>query len=595
MKKFAALPLEFLFAICTALLVLAGCTADYDTFGASDYHKMNEIGFEEQDGNPSIYESERKIVVSLAEIPDSLDTWDSVTIGNLDISSMATLHLVTSKFKEFPEDSVAIDSLAQEVSYSKDRLREGDKLRIPSSAVIYVVVVSESGIPAMWQIAFEIPEKPEVSSSSKDEDPEDDPEEDTGKSSAGKNSDSSSSSAKDSDKSSSSGKSSSSSKGGDSSSSKGSDNNSASSESSSSAGGEEPESSSSEIPADAPKLLKISVGEGNVVGNIDQDAGTVFLDMDYATDLDLRNLVVKSLEVSEGAKVNIQKGKSYDFTHGYKVTLTSDGGERTYTVKAGYQYPGSDFNHWVKDAFNNKNDINGWDNGNNDAISSTKTLTVNENEEVIKMESINASILGIGRFASGNMFIGYFNPKGVGTLKLTGYDDGNELIDFGRPFYGRPKFVEFDVKYEGKKDSCDLYVILENRSRTSNEGKNQYRTSSDVNTMVASAWYRATTVESEDDPDVVSITDAKRSGYKTIRLALKYGEPLEGSPIFNSSVFNSKLKNSAGINNSMVRTDSPDDFAVTHIRVVVASSALGNVYKGTVGATLWVDEMRLFY
>ncbi|MBR4783943.1 MAG: PCMD domain-containing protein [Fibrobacter sp.] len=607
MNKFAALPLEFLLAICTALFVLAGCTADYDTFGASDYHKMNEIGFEEQDGNPSIYESEHKIIVSLAEIPDSLDTWDSVTIGNLDISSMATLHLVTSKFKEFPEDSVAIDSLAQEVSYSKDRLREGDKLRIPSSAVIYVVVVSESGIPDLWQIAFEIPEKPEVSSSSKDEDPEDDPEEDTGKSSTGKNSDSSSSSAKDSDKSSSSGKSSSS-KGGDSSSSKGSDNGSASSDGSSSskansssstegnssAGGEEPQSSSS-VPASAPKLLKISVGEGNVVGNIDQDAGTVFLDMDYATDLDLRDLVVKSLEVSEGASVNIQKGKSYDFTRGYKVTLTSDGGERTYTVKAGYQYPGSDFNHWVKDAFGNKNDINGWDNGNNDAISSTKTLTVNENEEVIKMESINATVLGIGRFASGNMFIGYFNPKGVGTLKLTNYDDGNELIDFGRPFYGRPKFVEFDVKYEGKKDSCDLYVILEHRSRTSNEGKNQYRTSSDVNTMVASAWYRATTVESEDDPDVVSITDAKRSGYKTIRLALKYGEPLEGSPIFNSSVFNKNLKNSAGINNSMVRTDSPDDFDVTHIRVVVASSALGNVYKGTVGATLWVDEMRLIY
>jgi len=29
--------------------------------------------------------------------------------------------------------------------------------------------------------------------------------------------------------------------------------------------------------------------------------------------------------------------------------------------------------------------------------------------------------------------------------------------------------------------------------------------------------------------------------------------------------------------------------------VVMASSALGNLYKGTVGATLWVDEMRLFY
>lgn len=591
--RFMPVCIAFLFS----LFVLAGCTADYDTFGTSDYRKMNGIGFEEQDGNPAIYEMEHKIVVSLAELPDSIDEYDSVTIANLDISSMATLHLVTSKFKEFPEDSTSIDSLGQAVSYSKNRLHEGDKIRIPASNTVYVVVVSESGIADIWQIVFEVPEP--KSSSSKKESAE--------SSSSEKDSDSSSSE-EDSSKSSSSKKGESSSdKAGDPSSSSKKESTessgSAKPESSSSSGNnpessasheDNPESSSS-VPASAPKLLKISVGEGNVVGNIDQDAGTVFLDMDYATDLDLRDLEVISLEVSEGAIVNIKKGRSYDFSRGYKVTVSSNGGERTYTVKAGYQYPGSDFNHWVNDAFNNKNDIEGWDNGNNDAISSTKTLTVNENEQVIKMESINATVLGIGRFASGNMFIGYFNPKGVGTLKLTSYDDGNELIDFGRPFYGRPKFVEFDVKYDGKKDSCDLYVILEHRSRTSNEGKNQYRGSNDVNTMVASAWYRATTVDSDEDPDVVSITDAARSGYKTIRLALKYGEPLAGSPIFKSSVFNKDLKNSAGINNSMVRTDSPDDFDVTHIRVVGASSALGNLYKGTVGATLWVDEMRLLY
>ena len=207
------------------------------------------------------------------------------------------------------------------------------------------------------------------------------------------------------------------------------------------------------------------------------------------------------------------------------------------------------------------------------------------------MESQTAVI----KFASGNMLIAYFNPKDVSALSMAGYDDGNELIDFGRPFYGRPKYVEFDVKYEGKGDSCDLYVILEHRSRTSNEGKNQYRTSSDVNTMVASAWYRAKTVESEDDPDVVSITDAERSGYKTIRLAFKYGEPEEGSPIFNSSVLTKGLKNKNGIDNHLDVTDSPDDFDVTHIRAVMASSALGNLYKGEVGATLWVDEMRLIY
>lgn len=579
MKMFKnGLSLKWLLAafLCAALF---GCTADYDTFGQSDYRVFNEIAFEEGESGAMLYADEHKIVVSLDEIPDSLETWDSATISLLDISSMATLHLVDGKFKEFPSDSAALDSLAQELSYVKDRLHEGDKVRIPSSGTVYLMLVSESGIPSLWQVVFEIPEKKVKSSSSKDEPGDTDAK-------------SSSSSAKEG---------SSSSKTGDSFSGK-SDASSSSKEpassgdGNSSAGGDEPESSSSvTVPANAPKLLRLIAGAGEVEAEIDQDAGTVFLNMNYNIDLDLRDLEIKGLELSDGATASVKVGESYNFARGLKVTLENDGVERTYTVKAGYQYPGSDFNTWVKDDFGNKNDIAGWDNGNNSAISSTKTLTVNENEQVVKMESIDAKILGIGKFASGNMLVAYFNPKGVGTLNLTKYDDGNELIDFGRPFYGRPKYVEFDVKYEGKGDSCDLYVILEHRSRASNEGKNQYRTSSDVNTMVASAWYRATTVESEDDPDVVSITDAEREGYKTIRLAFKYGIPYDSSPIYNSSVLTKGLKNKNGIDNHLDPTDSPDDFDVTHIRVVMASSALGNLYKGSVGATLWADEMRLIY
>ena len=348
-----------------------------------------------------------------------------------------------------------------------------------------------------------------------------------------------------------------------------------------------------------PRLLSMKIaGSTAVIDSADEGGGRVFhVHCDNLTYLaDLKNLVVSDIELTDGATVSgISEGNAFDLSRGLSVSVSNGEETAEYVVQAGYQYPGSDFNHWVKDAFDHKNDIDGWDNGNNDAISSTKTLTVNENEQIIKMESINATVFGIGRFASGNMFIGYFNPKGVGTLKLTGYNDGNELIDFGRPFSGRPRFVEFDVKYQGKGDSCDLYIILEHRSRTSNEGKNQYRTSSDVNTLIASAWYRATTVTSEDDPDVVSITDASRAGYKTVRLALKYGVPLAGSPIYKSSVFNKKLKNTNGIDNHMVQTESPDDFDVTHIRIVMASSALGNLYEGSVGATLWADEVRLFY
>lgn len=585
MKMFKnGLSLKWLLAafLCAALF---GCTADYDTFGQSDYRVFNEIAFEEGESGAMLYADEHKIVVSLDEIPDSLETWDSATISLLDISSMATLHLVDGKFKEFPSDSAALDSLAQELSYVKDRLHEGDKVRIPSSGTVYLMLVSESGIPSLWQVVFEIPEKKVKSSSSNKESGDTDAKSSSSSAKEG------SSSSKTGDSSSGKSDASSSSKepAGSSSSVKG-DGSASSGDGNSSAGGDEPESSSSvAVPANAPKLLRLIAGAGEVEAEIDQDAGTVFLNMNYAIDLDLRDLEIKGLELSDGATASVKVGESYNFARGLKVTLENDGVERTYTVKAGYQYPGSDFNTWVKDDFNNMNDIDGWDNGNN---SYAKELTTNaEGKSVIKMESQTAVI----KFASGNMLVAYFNPKGVSAISMAGYEDGNELIDFGRPFYGRPKYVEFDVKYEGKGDSCDLYVILEHRSRTSNEGKNQYRTSSDVNTMIASAWYRATTVESEDDPDVVSITDAEREGYKTIRLAFKYGIPYDSSPIYNSSVLTKGLKNKSGIDNHLDPTDSPDDFDVTHIRVVMASSALGNLYKGSVGATLWADEMRLIY
>ncbi len=585
MKMFKnGLSLKWLLAafLCAALF---GCTADYDTFGQSDYRVFNEIAFEEGESGAMLYADEHKIVVSLDEIPDSLETWDSATISLLDISSMATLHLVDGKFKEFPSDSAALDSLAQELSYAKDRLHEGDKVRIPSSGTVYLMLVSESGIPSLWQVVFEIPEKKVKSSSSNKESGDTDAKSSSSSVKEG------SSSSKTGDSSSGKSDASSSSKepAGSSSSVKG-DGSASSGDGNSSAGGDEPESSSSvAVPANAPKLLRLIAGAGEVEAEIDQDAGTAFLNMNYAIDLDLRDLEIKGLELSDGATASVKVGESYNFARGLKVTLENDGVERTYTVKAGYQYPGSDFNTWVKDDFNNMNDIDGWDNGNN---SYAKELTTNaEGKSVIKMESQTAVI----KFASGNMLVAYFNPKGVSAISMAGYEDGNELIDFGRPFYGRPKYVEFDVKYDGKKDSCDLYVILENRSRTSNEGKNQYRTSSDVNTMVASAWYRATTVESEDDPDVVSITDAEREGYKTIRLAFKYGIPYDSSPIYNSSVLTKGLKNKSGIDNHLDLTDTPDEFDVTHIRVVMASSALGNLYKGSVGATLWADEMRLIY
>ncbi len=697
------------FLALIACFLLGACTADYDTFDASDYGNLNEIHFAEEVSNPSVYASERKILVTLAEAPDSLTFWDSLTISEVDMSNLASIHLVESVVREFPQDSSAWDSLANAVAYASKSLKIGKKLRVPESRKIYVAVVSESGKVAVWQISFQLQNADLPSSSS---------EIAVSSSSA----ESSSSEAV---------KSSlaelnlvfknqlKENRFGDTIAIKliyGSSLDSAVLESyriserakvspvpdsvdvwaavqnfsvtaedgsvrlwtlileiadenekaladkellSISAEGEvspatvdsanktvvlhlksstaaakalvsveisasahhdltspldlrtpkrltifaEDGSSvewtlSASVEFTAPRIRGISIGTGNIEGRVDSLNGEIFFEMDYRTDLDLRHLKVQGISLSDGAQIEgLKEGESYDFSRAKEVSVVNDVGEsETYRLQAGYAYPNSDFNTWTKDAFDNRNDVDYWDNGNNSAISATKTLTVSDaGETVVKMESKDAKILGVGRFASGNMLVAYFNPNNVSTLNMTKYDDGNELIDFGRPFYGRPQYVEFDVKYEGLGDSCDLYVLLENRSRTSNEGKNQYRTSSDVNTLVASAWYRDKTVNSTEDPDVVNIRDATRAGYKTIRLKFKYGKPHSNSPIYNSSVFTASLKNSAGIDNHLVETDSPEEFDVTHIRVVMASSALGNLYKGSVGATLYCDEMRLIY
>ena len=887
-----------LFFVCFLLLV--GCSADFDTFGTSDYNELKDIKFVEQEMGTTIYGDEHLIKITLEAPPESDSTWDSVTIEWISISNMASAHLVESKFKAFPSDVDERDSLAKTLAYDKKALKKGDKIRLPASQVVYLVVVSESGTPSLWKIEFSIPGVEPSNASSTDSDSGDTPETQNSSDSSGDDDDPESSSSPQLN-----------------------GNNSltisfkgeienvvvkdtilvtfaqgtklsavvldtayvhrkasidrdpksitdwskvqkftvtaengeaktwyvvvkaiqssendlmlafengfldskdentlavklaygssiaaarlkangvtlspgatiapkpdtisvwkasqdfvvtaedgtaktwtvtlaiaaegetASSEKelvSISAAGQieaatidasnktvvlhlpnasalstvqltiavsekashnfssstidlrqpreliihaqdmssvtwtisadyplsaeadiesfETEDFTSEVQIDklnrkitlsvpfgtdlsevyfsatvsqgasitspkygyldlssksaemvitaangytakwtvtatevvpAPQIKSIAIGNnGKVAGTIDQSKGTIFFDIDYKKDLNLRSLLVKSLSLSDGATTSdIAEGSSYDFAMPKTVTVSnSAGASKVYTLQAGYQYLNSNFNSWKKDEFGNYNDVEGWDNGNN---SYANTLTTSqEGGQVIKMESQMAVV----KFASGNMLIAKFNPNDVAPGSMAGYDDGNELIDFGKPFYGRPKYVEFDVKYDGKGDSCDLYLMLESRLdkdgniRTANSGSNVGRISTDVNTLVASAWYRATTVTSEDDPDVKSIGDAARSGYKTIRLAIHYGKPLTGSPIYASRAFATSLKHKDGIDNHVVETATPDQFPVTHIRVVMASSALGNEYKGSEGATLWVDEMRLIY
>ena len=571
-----------------AIVLLNGCSADYDTLGVSDYRNLEEISFAEQDGSSMVYSAEHSMEFDFVAPPESLETWDSLTVENIDLSHFASLYLVDDKIKEFPEDSLELDSLAEKVSYSKSALKPGDKIRVPSSHVVYVVVVSESGKKSIWKLILNVPESEKSSSSVKNA---------TSSSSAKKTSSSSakkaSSSSAKSVASSSSAKSAASSSSAGNSSGKSSSSSLGSSsskdgkpvESSSSVANESLGSSDSVSESPAPRILSLSIAGKSA--EFDADRKTFHVDdLDFRTDL--TTLELSEMELSEGATANVEVGESYDFGSGIQVTVTNANDEsETYTVKAGYQLPGSNFNSWKGD------DVTP------DSIWGNANTILTTTEKITSGSMIGAKIQtssALTKTASGSLYTAVFNPKGVGTLSMASsstWPDGNELLDFGKPFNARPEFMEVKFSYEGKGDSCDIYILLENRTGD----KNVNRKSSDVNKLVASAWFRSTKADNSgrENPDVVSVSAPDENGMRTLRLKLQYGEPLAGSPIENSSTFNTKLEssNKSAINNGLVQGSG--DEPVTHIRVVFASSADGNHYKGTKGATLVIDEMKLIY
>lgn len=545
------------------MIVLGACSADYDTFDTSDYRELKEIAVAEQDGSPAIYSEQHRIEFDLVDVPDSLETWESVTIEELNLSHFATLHLAEGKIKNFPTDSAGLDSLANKVKYSKNTIEEGEIIQIPSSHVLYVVVVSESGKKSVWQLTFNIPNvEPESGSESSSSSAKSSSSAESKSSSSEKSDKSSSSESKES-----------------SSSSQKSDEPDSSAATSSSSESDEPGS------AEAPKILALSIAGKDAV--IDEERKSIHVD-DLAFRTDLTALELSAMELSEGAEASVTVGESYDFGAGVQVKVTNEDDESvTYSVKAGYQLPGENFNSW------NKNDVSPdsiWGNANTILTTTEKKTSGSMIGAMIKTGS------ALTKIASGSLYTADFNPNGVGTLSMASsstWPDGNELLDFGKPFAARPEYMEVKFSYEGKGDSCDIYILLENRTGN----KNVNRKSTDVNTLVASAWFRSTKADNSgrENPDVVSVSEPDENGMRTLRLKLKYGVPLEGSPIENSSTFDTRLKssNKSAINNGLVQGTGEEP--VTHIRVVFASSADGNHYKGVSGATLIVDEMKLIY
>lgn len=667
------------------------CTADYDALGTSDYGSLESISFVEQDGSTIVYSGEHRMVFSLLAPSDSANTWDSITVKDVETSHFASLYLVDSKFREFPTDSASLDSLARQVSFERRPVRKNSRIRLPKSQILYVVVVSESGKPSIWKWSFQIPG---VTPDSEEEDPDTSSAAELSRENAlfvefenqvrvdtlgdtlqvkmpsGASLDSvqlkswsvseraAVSPSPDSIRAW-----------------KDSQGFTVTAEDGSErtwtvrfafAGSLEilyiaakrqsmaeiddaactvtfyfeseealktveidslllSDGASSDIPSRldltterifdisngdssktwtlrgkvksfSPQILSLQIENRNAT--IDTAEKRIYLDtLPYLANLS--KLEISNVEFSKGASSeDLFIGSEIDLESERSIVVKNGAGDSaTYRIRVGYQLPNSDFDSWDG---NDPTPDSIWNNANTILVTTKKYSS----GSIIGAEIQTGEVLG--KVASGSLYTADFNPNGVGTLsmaKSSTWPDGNELLDFGKPFRARPRFMEVNFQYDGKdNDSCDIYVILENRTGN----RNVNRSNTDVNKLVASAWFRSTTSLADGrtcaadasmsaNPDVVSISDPDANGFRILRLKLQYGTPLACSPIENSSVFATTLKSSdsKAIFNGLVQ--GTGDEPVTHIRVVFASSAAGNTYCGVKNSTLLVDEMRLLY
>lgn len=515
------------------LYLLSACSIDFKQFDESHYADLTAIEFYDQAETPLIVKTDNTIKLKLLSNTKNKKT---LKLKSFEISPFAALYLIDTLLDEHLDILKSSDSIQNLVSNSLTKLEKNSSIELLSDSYFYLAVMAENKKTVFWKVNISYLQAVQSSSSSSNPLINSSSSSLMGSSSSSHLNSSSSSNIKSS-------------------------------------------SSSESIQTDPsiPQILALKINEMEATIH----SNTIVID-DLPFLTDLTQLKVSDVLYSDSEMIETIPESVYDLRKEILFYLKTQDTTVEYTLKAGYQYPNSNFNDWI----DSKN-IEAWDNGNNSLVTITEKF---EENGVTGVKMTSKKVLTT--FASGNLFTGVFNPKNVGLLSMASYKNGNELIDFGFPFAARPEYIEVDFQYDGKGDSCDIYIVLENRSAKENKGSNQYRSPDDINILVASAWFRASSDTDDSDPDVVSIQE-KDNGFKTLRMRLKYGKPYDESPIYQSKIFDSTLSNANGIDNSLIEGSGEEE--VTHLRIALASSSKGDTYQGVEGAVLWVDALRLLY
>lgn len=309
-------------------------------------------------------------------------------------------------------------------------------------------------------------------------------------------------------------------------------------------------------------------------GNTEIVQDSLLIRIEVAPSADLTKLYLDSVQLSSYATITPAVKVTQDFSKPVPYTVTAENGTSVvYTVyvskgSATPQLENAGLDDWYTPSGKNyqepgKDASTIWASGNAGVVTLgqanvlPKVVSGTDQAAELITRDLGAVAGLVGqRMAAGSIFTGKFILDVSNPLNST---------KFGVPFVGKPKSFTISYTYVpgtpyrngtgqtlSKTDSCDIYLLLENRNGSTVK-------------RIATGWFRSGTTQS-------SFTD--------VTVSLTYGALPSSSPVYMFPV-------TGGFG-----TASDE---VTHISFIASSSAYGASFEGGVGSVLVINNLRLTY
>lgn len=178
--------------------------------------------------------------------------------------------------------------------------------------------------------------------------------------------------------------------------------------------------------------------------------------------------------------------------------------------------------------------------------------------------SANANVVGIKKFAAGNIYTGYY-AQTIGA---------NGLVDFGRPFTVRPAAFRVWVKYR-----CGT---VNSAPATNRSGKELGEPDEGIVYVALGDWDPSIFGGSETSPVRIDTRDISTFFSPQKDGIIGYGEKLFTSSCDDWTLFE-------------VPIEYRSARKPTHIIIVCTSSRLGDYFVGSDESEMWVDDFELLY